>query len=210
MEQTLLIVLIVAVVAIAVMYLLRKRRPESTPPPAQAQPEVPAPAPSVPVQPVVTAQAPAEPIEIDDQDAVLKVRSIELHGTATTKDEAIREAGNLLVASGAVDESYVESMFERERSVSTYMGNLLAIPHGTNEAKSMIAKSSISVIRYPNGIDWNGNPVKFVIGIAGAGNDHLELLGKIAEVFLDESQIAGLEQATSPAQVRDAFGKVNG
>ena len=210
MEQTLLIVLIVAVVAIAVMYLLRKRRPESTPPPAQAQPEVPAPAPSVPVQPVVTAQAPAEPIEIDDQDAVLKVRSIELHGTATTKDEAIREAGNLLVASGAVDESYVESMFERERSVSTYMVNLLAIPHGTNEAMAAIHSSALSLVRYPNALEWNGNPVKFVIGIAGANGQHLELLGRIAEVFLDEAKVALLEQATTPEEAWQTLVKVNG
>lgn len=212
MEQTLVIVLIVAVVAIAIMYLLRKRRPESTPPPAQAQPEVPAPAlaPSVPVEPVTAAQAPAEPIEIDDQNAVLKVRSIELHGTATTKDEAIREAGNLLVASGAVDESYVESMFERERSVSTYMGNLLAIPHGTNEAMAAIHSSALSLVRYPNVLEWNGNPVKFVIGIAGANGQHLELLGRIAEVFLDESKVALLEQATTPEEAWQTLVKVNG
>ena len=141
---------------------------------------------------------------------ILTASQIKTPGTATNKDEAIREAGQILVDSGAVGPEYIDAMFEREKSVSTYMGNLLAIPHGTNEAKSMITKSSISVVRYPNAIDWNGNPVKFVIGIAGAGNDHLELLGKIAEVFLDESQIANLEQASSPAQVRDAFGKVNG
>lgn len=143
-------------------------------------------------------------------NAVLALNSIELNGTATDKAGAIKEAGDLLVASGNVDPSYVDSMYERERSVSTYMGNLLAIPHGTNEAKSMILSSSISVVRYPNGIDWNGNPVKFVIGIAGAGNDHLELLGKIAEVFLDESKIAELEAATDAQQIKDAFGKVNG
>ena len=130
-------------------------------------------------------------------------------GSATDRNGAITEAGNLLVATGNVDSAYVSSMHDRERSVSTYMGNLLAIPHGTNEAKSMISSSSISVVRYPNGIDWNGNPVKFVIGIAGAGNDHLELLGKIAEVFLDESKIAELEAASSPQQIKDSFGKVN-
>ena len=178
----------------------------------RANSDSPAPAASAAPAPVAAAAtAVAEPAaEVDEADAVLKLSSIVLQGSATDRDGAITEAGNLLVATGNVDAGYVASMHEREKSVSTYMGNLLAIPHGTNEAKSMIAKSSISVIRYPNGIDWNGNPVKFVIGIAGAGNDHLELLGKIAEVFLDESQIAGLEQATSPAQVRDAFGKVNG
>ena len=143
-------------------------------------------------------------------NAVLALNSIELNGTATDKAGAIKEAGDLLVASGNVDPSYVDSMYERERSVSTYMGNLLAIPHGTNEAKTLIKQSCISLVRYANGITWNGNPVKFVIGIAGAGNDHLALLGKIAEVFLDESKIAELEAATSPQQIKDAFGKVNG
>ena len=172
--------------------------PAPTPAPAPAPAAAPEPAPA------------AATSETDEADAVLKLSSIVLDGSATDRDGAITEAGDLLVASGNVDAGYVAAMHERERSVSTYMGNLLAIPHGTNEAKSMITKSSISVVRYPNAIDWNGNPVKFVIGIAGAGNDHLELLGKIAEVFLDESQIANLEQASSPAQVRDAFGKVNG
>ena len=175
--------------------------PASTPAPAPAPAAAPEPAPAAPA---------AATSETDEADAVLKLSSIVLDGSATDRDGAITEAGDLLVASGNVDAGYVAAMHERERSVSTYMGNLLAIPHGTNEAKSMITKSSISVVRYPNAIDWNGNPVKFVIGIAGAGNDHLELLGKIAEVFLDESQIANLEQASSPAQVRDAFGKVNG
>ncbi|MFT4216212.1 MAG: PTS mannitol transporter subunit IICBA [Micropruina sp.] len=170
----------------------------------------PAPVSSAPAAPAPVAPVSEPTSEVNEADAVLKLSSIVLQGIATDRDGAITEAGNLLVASGNVGAGYVEAMHEREKSVSTYMGNLLAIPHGTNEAKSMITKSSISVVRYPNGIDWNGNQVKFVIGIAGAGDDHLELLGKIAGVFLDEEQIAGLEQATSPTQVRDAFGKVNG
>jgi PTS system mannitol-specific IIC component len=179
-------------------------------------PSAPAPAPAAPA-PAPAAAAAAAPAAVvvgdhadESSDSVLKLNSIVLDGTASDKNGAIKEAGDLLVASGNVDAGYVDSMYEREKSVSTYMGNLLAIPHGTNEAKSMISSSSISVVRYPNGIDWNGNPVKFVIGIAGAGNDHLELLGKIAEVFLDESKIAELEAATDPQQIKDAFGKVNG
>ena len=162
--------------------------------------------------PVAAAAAPVVAAVAADEaeDAVLKLKSIVLAGTATTKAEAITEAGNLLVASGAVDGGYVSSMHDREKSVSTYMGNLLAIPHGTNEAKGLVQRSAISVVRYPNGIDWNGNPVKFVIGIAGAGNDHLELLGKIAEVFLDEAKIGELEAASSSAQIADMFGRVNG
>jgi PTS system mannitol-specific IIC component len=114
-----------------------------------------------------------------------------------------------LVSAGAVEDGYVTSMHDRERSVSTYMGNYLAIPHGTNEAKGMIRTSAISVVRYPSGIDWNGNPVKFVIGIAGANDEHLELLSKIAEVFLDADAVKALESAGTAEEIADTFKKVN-
>ena len=126
---------------------------------------------------------------------VLSEESIRLQGTASTRDDAISEAGQLLVAAGAVEPVYVDAMHERETSVSTYMGNLLAIPHGTNEAKGSIVRTVLSFVRYDDGIDWNGNPVKFVLGIAGAGDDHLTLLGQIAEVFMDSDRIAELEAA---------------
>ena len=93
-------------------------------------------------------------------------------------DDAITEAGRLLVAAGAVDESYIDSMHERETSVSTMMGNGLAIPHGTNEAKGSIRRSAMSFVRYDDGIDWNGKPAEFVVGIAGAGDDHLGAAAK--------------------------------
>ena len=107
----------------------------------------------------------------------------------------------MLVGSGAVDASYVDSMLEREQSVSTYMGNQLAIPHGTNEAKAAIHRTAMAFVRYPDGIDWNGKPATFVIGIAGAGDDHLTLLSSVAKVFLDKGQIAALERATSAQEV---------
>ena len=133
---------------------------------------------------------------------VLRDDAIVLNGSATSRDGAITEAGRLLVASGAVEESYVDAMHERERSVSTHMGNLLAIPHGTNEAKSSIRRTAISFVRYPDGIDWNGKPAEFVVGIAGAGNDHLALLQKLAGVFVDKEQVERLRQAESAADIR--------
>jgi mannitol PTS system EIICBA or EIICB component len=140
--------------------------------------------------------------------AILEASSVVLSGSATSKADAITEAGELLVSAGAVGAEYVATMHERETSVSTYMGNLLAIPHGTNEAKPSIRHSGISVVRYPDGIDWNGKEVKFVIGIAGAGDDHLKLLGQIAEVFIDEDQIARLVAATSVDEVQEILGAV--
>ena len=138
----------------------------------------------------------------DSTSGVLDLASIRLGGTARTRDDAITEAGRLLVAAGAVDAAYVDSMHERERSVSTHMGNGLSIPHGTNEAKSSIKRSAISFIRYAEPIDWKGKPTTFVIGIAGAGEDHLSLLQKIAHVFLDKAKVAQLESATTAQQVQ--------
>ena len=146
---------------------------------------------------VAVADAPAA----DLGSGVLAEESIVLSGTARSRDDAITEAGQLLVAAGAVEASYVEAMHERETSVSTYMGNLLAIPHGTNEAKGAIRRTAISFVRYPGQVDWNGKPAEFVIGIAGAGNDHLGLLAKIAEIFVDSAQVERLRQAQTPAEV---------
>ena len=100
-------------------------------------------------------------------------------------------------------------MIEREKTVSTYMGNLLAIPHGTNEAKDEILESALSFVRYAEPIDWDGNPVRFVVGVAGKGNEHLDILGRIAIVFSDEDEVAALENAASPAEVMDILSEVN-
>lgn len=141
----------------------------------------------------------------EDQTAgaeVLPLESIVLAGSATSADAAIDEAGALLVAADSVEPAYVDAMHEREKSVSTYMGNGLAIPHGTNEAKTAIRRTGISFVRYPEPIDWNGKPAEFVVGIAGLGNDHMALLTKIAHVFLDKDEVARLRAATSADEVR--------
>ncbi|NKZ13474.1 PTS mannitol transporter subunit IICBA [Mycolicibacterium septicum DSM 44393] len=146
------------------------------------------------------AAPPEEPV--DKADDLLPLDSIVLAGTATSADAAIDEAGALLVAADAVEPAYVDAMHEREKSVSTYMGNGLAIPHGTNEAKTAIRRTGISFVRYPEPIDWNGKPAEFVVGIAGLGNDHMALLTKIAHVFLDKDEVARLRAATSADDVR--------
>jgi PTS system mannitol-specific IIC component len=140
---------------------------------------------------------------------ILVAESVVLNGAATTRDAAIDEAGRLLLDRGAVDSGYIDAMHEREESVSTYMGSFLAIPHGTNAAKDHIRKSAVSVVRYPDGIDWNGKQVKFVVGVAGINNEHLHILSSIAKVFTNKAQVAQLEAATTVDEVLDLFGKVN-
>ncbi|MFC9997144.1 PTS mannitol transporter subunit IICBA [Nocardia sp. NPDC127526] len=149
-----------------------------------------------------------EPGEPESGGEQLALDSIVLSGSARTSADAIDEAGRLLVASGAVDTPYIAAMHEREQSVSTFMGNGLAIPHGTHAAKDSIRRTGISVVRYPEGIDWNGSPVEFVIGIAGAGDDHLQLLSRIARVFTAEDQVARLRAARTPEQIREVLAAV--
>ena len=156
------------------------------------------------------AAAPADEEErAGSTDEILTADSIVLGGRATSRDAAIDEAGGLLIGTGKVEDAYLAAMHERESSVSTFMGNGLAIPHGTNEAKSAIHSSAVSFVRYDEEIDWNGKPVRFVIGIAGAGGEHLELLQKIAKVFSDKEAVARLEEAGSAEEVLGIFGKVN-
>jgi PTS system mannitol-specific IIC component len=137
----------------------------------------------------------------DPANGVLAESSIMLGGRARSRDDAIDEAGRLLVSAGAVDDSYVASMHERETSVSTFMGNGLAIPHGTNEAKPSIRRTALSFVRYDEPVDWNGKPAEFVVGVAGAGDDHLALLSRIAGIFTDTDQVAALRAATTPQEV---------
>ncbi len=152
--------------------------------------------------------APADADEPGMDGSLLDESSIVLDGGSASRSEAITRAGELLVAAGAVDTAYVASMHEREESVSTAMGNGLAIPHGTNEAKSGVSRTALSFVRYPQGLDWGGREVKFVIGIAAVGNEHLKLLARIAEVFTDPEQVRSLEAASSPAEVLAVLGEV--
>ncbi|MEQ4564507.1 PTS mannitol transporter subunit IICBA [Paenarthrobacter sp. CAP02] len=151
----------------------------------------------------------AEPAADVEGKSVLLRESVILNGKAGDRDSAIDEAGQLLLDRGAVDMSYVHAMHEREESVSTYMGSFLAIPHGTNDAKEHIMHSAVSIIRYPEGIDWGGKQVKFVVGVAGINNEHLHILSSIAKIFTNKAQVAQLEEATTVEEVLELFGKVN-
>jgi mannitol PTS system EIIA component len=140
---------------------------------------------------------------------VLTLSQMKVPGTARSKDDAIREAGEILVNAGAVTPAYIDSMFEREQSVSTYMGNYLAIPHGTNESKESIKRSALSVVRYDEPIDWDGNEVRFALGIAGYQGGHMDILSRIAIVFSDTDEVDKLLAARSAEEIFDLLNAVN-
>lgn len=183
-----------------VVELVRRSHTEETAPaaPAAAAAATPAAAPA----PVPAASATAE-------RQVLELDQITVTPKARTKDDAIQEAADTLVRVGAVTADYADAMRAREAVVSTFMGNGLAIPHGTNEAKAAVLGSALSIARYREPIDWDGNPVHFVIGIAGKDGGHLEILAKVATVFSDEAEVQRLLEAPDERALFDLLGSVN-
>ncbi len=124
--------------------------------------------------------------EKQENKALLQRKNIIVKCDPLTKEDAIKKAGQLLADSGYVDQEYVAAMLEREKTFSTFMGNGLALPHGVEAAKKQVKASGISVVTFKEPIDWDGNPVQTVIGIAGVGDEHLEILSMVAEAMLDE------------------------
>jgi mannitol/fructose-specific phosphotransferase system IIA component len=131
-----------------------------------------------------------------DLGGLLDPSRIRLDGRAADRTAAVRQAGELLVAAGAVDPSYVDSMLEREDSVSTYMGEGVAIPHGTNSGKAAVLADAMTVVRYPDGVEWGNGTAYVVIGIAAVGEGHLPVLAALAEVLMDPERAAQLRGAT--------------
>lgn len=142
--------------------------------------------------------------------SVLTPGQVRIHPGSASQEAALQEATDILVSAGAVTPAYVDAMRQREETVSTFMGNGLAIPHGTNETKDAILDSALSVVRYDGGVDWAGDPVTFVIGIAGKGDEHLEILSQIAILFSDEDDVARLSAAQTADELYTMLAAVNG
>lgn len=124
------------------------------------------------------ASAPKKDILVKD--------GIKLNLNPVSKEDAIQRAGELLAELGYVDISYAAAMQEREKLVTTYMGMGVAIPHGTSQAKGTVKRTGIVLLQYLEGVDFGDEKAQLVFGIAGVGDEHLDLLGKICSVLEDE------------------------
>ena len=134
---------------------------------------------------------------------LLAESSINLTATAESRDDAIRQAGEALLAAGAIDASYIDAMLEREKSVSTFVGEGVAIPHGTLAGKDSVKKDALVLLRFPDGVDWDGFDVSIAIGIAAKGNGHIALLSQLATILLEPEKAEALRNATTTAEVYD-------
>ena len=138
-------------------------------------------------------------------NGIMVAAGIKTGQASVSKEEAITAAGKLLHELGYVNESYIPAMLEREKTVSTYMGLGVAIPHGTSEAKDEVKKTGIVMLQYPEGVDFGDEKAYLVFGIAGIGNDHLDLLAKIGTVIEEEENLDKLKKATTPEEILKMF-----
>ncbi|HZB51171.1 MAG TPA: PTS sugar transporter subunit IIA [Mycobacteriales bacterium] len=133
---------------------------------------------------------------------LLTPAAVRLGERAADRTEAIRRAGAVLVESGAVDPAYVDSMLAREESISTYVGEEVAIPHGTLAGRALIRRDALSFVRFAEPVDWGGaGPVTVAIGIAAAGDGQVEVLAELAGILLDPDRARALREAASPEEV---------
>ena len=142
---------------------------------------------------------------------VLRQENVKIGLPSVSREEAITAAGKMLVASGYVDEGYVQGMLNREHDLSTYIGKGIAIPHGENAVKDTIKKTGIVVCQYPDGVKFGDETAYLVIGIAGVGNDHLAILANIATMVGDytDEQLEQLFKTKSADELYHVFTKAD-
>src|SRR3990172_1694831 len=139
---------------------------------------------------------------------ILSKDRISLQASATDKVDAIRKAGELLVTSGCVLPDYVDGMLTREQSMSTSLGNGVAIPHGIYENREHILQTGISVLQLTDGVEWDEDEkVYMVIGIAASSDEHVGVLSNLADVIDNEETLVELLKTTDPDVVVKYLGE---
>ena len=140
-------------------------------------------------------------------ESILTSAGIRLNRTASSREEAVRLAGDLLVGLGAVRPAYVDGMWERELLMSSFIGEATAIPHGTDASRVHVNFAQLALLRFTGPVDWDGDDVRLVIGIASANDDHVETLGRLAEILLDDQRRTVLFHDDDPDAIARLIGK---
>ncbi|SFN31811.1 phosphocarrier protein FPr [Izhakiella capsodis] len=133
----------------------------------------------------------------------LDLSAVHIGAAASNKEQAIQQVAGALVDAGNVAEGYIEGMLAREQQTSTYLGNGIAIPHGTTDTRDKVLKTGVQVFQFPQGIDWGeGQKAFIVIGIAAKSDEHLALLRQLTHVLSDESVAEKLRKTDSAEELR--------
>ncbi|HAS8486052.1 TPA: fused PTS fructose transporter subunit IIA/HPr protein [Vibrio vulnificus] len=135
---------------------------------------------------------------------MLKLTSsdITLQQSADNKLDAIKSIAAALTAKGLVEQGYVEGMLNREAQNSTFLGNGIAIPHGTTDTRDLVQNTGVAVHHFPHGVEWgDGNKVYLAIGIAAKSDEHLGILKQLTKVLSADGVEARLQQATTEQEI---------
>ena len=136
---------------------------------------------------------------------VLSQSAVAVGAIAADRNAAIALVGSLLVAEGCVTSEYVTQMQEREKIVSTYLGNGIALPHGTNESKEFVLRTGLAVAQFPDGVPWGDEPAHLVIGLAATSDEHLKVLARLGTILGDEELCRRLGSSLDAAEIHRAL-----
>ena len=132
-------------------------------------------------------------------------KNIFMNHAPATKEEIIREIGQIFLDGGYTTDKYTQAMLDKEETFNTAIGNSVAIPHGIESMRGEIKNTGLVIMTFPDGIDWGeGETVKLVIGIAAVGDEHMDVLQKIAQACEDEEAVEAI-LAKSTDEVYDMF-----
>jgi mannitol/fructose-specific phosphotransferase system IIA component len=138
---------------------------------------------------------------------LLQLAGITLDATASSREEAVALCGKMLVELGAVSAEYADAMWEREQVFPSEMGEGFAIPHGTDESRAFVNFDQLVFLRLREEITWVNEPVSVCVGIASAGDGHVEILGNLADILMDDDAAHILRNSTNPEEIRDLIMK---
>ncbi|PRY29628.1 PTS sugar transporter subunit IIA [Pseudosporangium ferrugineum] len=132
---------------------------------------------------------------------VLEPRGVRVREHAADRVAAVHRCADVLEELGAVHPAYREAMLDREWAMSTYVGEGVAIPHGLDRSRALVRRDSLAVLRFPDGVEWDGATVTVCVAIAARGDGHVALLSALARILLDPLRAKGLREATDPAEI---------
>jgi len=136
---------------------------------------------------------------------LLQLAGISLDATASSREEAVRICGELLVELGAIDQAYADAMWEREQIFPSEIGGGFAIPHGTDESRVHVKFDQLVFVRFSTPFTWSSEEVQACVGIASQGDGHVELLGTLAELLLDDDARNFLLTSTDAEAIRQVL-----
>jgi mannitol/fructose-specific phosphotransferase system IIA component len=143
---------------------------------------------------------------VADVTELLDRQAIVTDCTEQDRMSAVRRAGEILARLGAVRDGYADAMVEREDIFSSYIGEGVAMPHGTDASRELVTRTALCFLRFPDGIDWDGQQVSIAIGIAARGDEHMAVLGALARVLSDPQRAAALRAADDPEKILALLG----